>query len=248
MLDREQTRANEWIHRKDHFYASDVEAAVFEELCVGPPNADRAVLSLVSCSADSVDSAKSAVKHSNALKMDYFEDGSLVDRVSGKCIGQAADARGVGALLDLQTCKEENGHKQGVSSVANHQRWTLRSDTGEVVLKGAAEAYSYSTYTNSGNSNGNGEEGLRGGDKRESEGEGGSGSGGPFLSQELCLTAGWPFLTGAAFQRPDADGGEVAVVLMNEAEQDTAVFLSDTRQGEGWFGISARSMQTVLYN
>ncbi len=49
-------------------------------------------------------------------------------------------------------------------------------------------------------------------------------------------------------QRPAAEGGGVVVVLMNEASQDTSVFLNDSMKGLGWFGISARSIQTVLFD
>ena len=68
----------------------------------------------------------------------------------------------------------------------------------------------------------------------------------------LCVTAGWPFLTGSAFQTP---AGRTAVVLMNEAETDTHVILSDVQRsvvggsgtGDLWFGITGRSIQTIMY-
>ena len=40
---------------------------------------------------------------------------------------------------------------------------------------------------------------------------------------------------------------KVVVVLMNEASEDTKVILEDTVKGSVWFGINARSLQTVVY-
>ena len=65
------------------------------------------------------------------------------------------------------------------------------------------------------------------------------------FKESMCLTAGWPFLTGAAFQ--DKDKSKVIVVVMNEAAQDTKITLQDSKKGTGWFGISGRSMQTIMY-
>eukprot|EP00605_Chrysophyceae_sp_TOSAG23-4_P000227 GSChrysophyteH1.ASY1.ANO1.264.1 assembled CDS len=62
---------------------------------------------------------------------------------------------------------------------------------------------------------------------------------------ELCITAGWPMLTGVAFE---VSSRKIALVLLNEADAGTQVVLQDSKQGSVWFGISGRSMQTVLYD
>lgn len=62
---------------------------------------------------------------------------------------------------------------------------------------------------------------------------------------EMCLTSGWPFLTGVAFESEDL--GTATVVVMNEASQDTKITLTDSVKGTGWFGINGRSMQTIIY-
>merc|ERR1712146_178992 len=53
---------------------------------------------------------------------------------------------------------------------------------------------------------------------------------------DMCLTSGWPFLTGVAFESDDE--GTVTVVVMNEASQDTKITLTDSVKGTGWFGIN----------
>eukprot|EP01041_Mallomonas_annulata_P011965 gene11965-25063_t len=60
----------------------------------------------------------------------------------------------------------------------------------------------------------------------------------------FCLTAGWPFLTGAAFVDPLEQS---VLVLMNEAPVDTTVVIDDSVQGKFISGINARSIQTVIY-
>jgi glucosylceramidase len=60
----------------------------------------------------------------------------------------------------------------------------------------------------------------------------------------LCVTAGWPFLTAAAFVNTKQ---ETVLVVMNEASIDTEIVLSDVVKGDAWFGINARSIQTVIY-
>lgn len=62
---------------------------------------------------------------------------------------------------------------------------------------------------------------------------------------EMCLTSGWPFLTGVAFESEDER--TATVVVMNEASQDTKITLTDSVKGTGWFGINGRSMQTITY-
>jgi len=61
---------------------------------------------------------------------------------------------------------------------------------------------------------------------------------------QLCLTVGWPFLTAVAFQDTSA---KTVVVALNEASVDTEIVLSDSDKGDVWFGIQARSMQTLVY-
>lgn len=60
-----------------------------------------------------------------------------------------------------------------------------------------------------------------------------------------CLTAGWPFLTGAAFQSDSKN--ETVVVLMNEATISTEIILYDTKMSSMRFGISGRGIQTIIY-
>jgi hypothetical protein len=69
---------------------------------------------------------------------------------------------------------------------------------------------------------------------------------------KLCLTAGWPFLTASSYITPEH---KTVLVVMNEADTDTHIILSDTQRnemmgpglGDLWFGISARSIQTLVY-
>lgn len=61
---------------------------------------------------------------------------------------------------------------------------------------------------------------------------------------DMCITAGWPMLTSAAFKDP---AGRVVLVLLNEATDSTEVVLRDSIQGDMKLGINARSMQTVIY-
>lgn len=61
-----------------------------------------------------------------------------------------------------------------------------------------------------------------------------------------CMTAGWPFLNAVAFVDP-ADHGRTSVVVMNEADEPTAIVLSDRYHGDIWFGIPERSIQTIVY-
>jgi glucosylceramidase len=49
----------------------------------------------------------------------------------------------------------------------------------------------------------------------------------------LCVTAGWPFFTGAAF--------------LDDNHRTIVVIMSDTSNGDVWFGINARSIQTIVY-
>ena len=61
---------------------------------------------------------------------------------------------------------------------------------------------------------------------------------------DMCITAGWPMLTSAAFKDP---GGRTVVVLLNEATVSTEIVLKDTVKGAMKFGINSRSMQTIIY-
>ena len=61
----------------------------------------------------------------------------------------------------------------------------------------------------------------------------------------LCLTAGWPMLTGAAFKNPV--NGKISAILLNEAMVNTNVVLRDSVRGDVTFGINERSMQTIVY-
>jgi hypothetical protein len=60
----------------------------------------------------------------------------------------------------------------------------------------------------------------------------------------LCLTAGWPFLTATAFSTPD---GNTAVIVMNESPQTSFFSLIDQQSGTLVSGINGRSIQTIIY-
>ena len=62
---------------------------------------------------------------------------------------------------------------------------------------------------------------------------------------ELCVTAGWPFLTAVAFKTPNE---KTAVVVMNEASADTSIALFDAARSEYLgFAIHGRAIQTITY-
>lgn len=71
------------------------------------------------------------------------------------------------------------------------------------------------------------------------------------VSSGRCVTAGWPFFTGAAFEMSKESksryGKEYAVVLLNEAEEAVEYDLAFPSEG---FTVKAmigpRSIQTVL--
>ncbi len=82
--------------------------------------------------------------------------------------------------------------------------------------------------------------------------EGGAGEGSlTSVPTGRCVTAGWPFFTGAAFEMSEASkvryGKEYSVVLLNEAEEPVEFDLSFPSEG---FTVRAiigpRSIQTVL--
>lgn len=83
--------------------------------------------------------------------------------------------------------------------------------------------------------------------------EDGTGEGSRLLSvpSGRCVTAGWPFFTGAAFEMnkesKSRHGKDYAVVLLNEAEEPVEYDLSFPSEG---FTVKAmigpRSIQTVL--
>jgi Glycosyl hydrolase family 30 beta sandwich domain len=60
----------------------------------------------------------------------------------------------------------------------------------------------------------------------------------------LCVTAGWPMLTGSAFVTP---AGKKVVLIMNEAVMDSDIILQDNNLGNVKFGINGNSMQTMVY-
>ena len=67
----------------------------------------------------------------------------------------------------------------------------------------------------------------------------------PKVHSDLCLTAGWPFLTAVAFKTP---GEMTAVVVMNEASVATSIALFDAARSEYLgFAINGRSIQTITY-
>jgi len=65
------------------------------------------------------------------------------------------------------------------------------------------------------------------------------------LVESMCMTAGWPFLTGTAFVSPEKK--KTVVIVMNEAALDTQLSLTDTDKGSFTFGINSRSIQTLTY-
>ena len=146
----------------------------------------------------------------------------LVDKASGKCLGLAEGVRERGALLELQDCLVSSrsgkaGHGQeGEGGSAWHQQFLYTPETGEIKVRAPNAA------------------GAGAGVGAE---EGGG--------EEMCLTAGWPFLTGVAFRSPHQ--GTMSLVVMNEAAKDTKITLVDTVKGTSWFGINGRSIQTIVY-
>lgn len=62
----------------------------------------------------------------------------------------------------------------------------------------------------------------------------------------LCLTAGWPFLSAAAFT--NSEKKETIIVVMNEATLPTSIALSDAhRSATLGFAIFGRAVQTIVY-
>ncbi len=87
-------------------------------------------------------------------------------------------------------------------------------------------------------------------------------AGGGGRGSDLCLTAGWPLLTGVAFSVPLPRQGQqgqqqVTVVLMNEADTALTVTLYDSGNGGGddgstqgqvlSFDIAGRAIQSLVY-
>eukprot|EP00607_Mallomonas_marina_P010362 CAMPEP_0182421362 /NCGR_PEP_ID=MMETSP1167-20130531/6724_1 /TAXON_ID=2988 /ORGANISM="Mallomonas Sp, Strain CCMP3275" /LENGTH=661 /DNA_ID=CAMNT_0024598421 /DNA_START=178 /DNA_END=2163 /DNA_ORIENTATION=- len=63
-------------------------------------------------------------------------------------------------------------------------------------------------------------------------------------SSGLCLTSGWPFLTGAGFIDKSS---QTVLIVMNEAPVDTPLVIEDPLHGVFYSGINARSIQTIVY-
>lgn len=62
----------------------------------------------------------------------------------------------------------------------------------------------------------------------------------------LCLTAGWPFLSAAAFT--NSEKKETIIVVMNEATLPTSIALSDAHRSTTLgFAIFGRAIQTIVY-
>jgi hypothetical protein len=139
----------------------------------------------------------------------------LVDKASGKCLGLAEGVQEGGALLELQDCLVSSR-----SGKAGH---------GQEGEGGSAwhQQFKYTPET--------GEIKVRAPNAAAGAEEG----------EEMCLTAGWPFLSAVAFQSPHQ--GTMTLVVMNEAAQDTKITLVDTVKGTSWFGINGRSIQTIVY-
>lgn len=82
--------------------------------------------------------------------------------------------------------------------------------------------------------------------------DGGAGEGSLLsVSTGRCVTAGWPFLTGAAFEMSeesrDRYGKDYAVVLLNEAEEAVEFDLSfPSEEFTVRAVIEPRSIQTIL--
>ncbi len=125
------------------------------------------------------------------MQVELFPDGGLVDRRSGKCVGQAGSARGAGSLLQLQTCVQDR--KLHASAPAKSTQSPLRTEDPVVSRVGDTEASRESRGLEAAKDSTRdhqrwtldkrtGELSLRTSEGRQ------------------CLTAGWPFLTGASFQ------------------------------------------------
>ena len=168
------------------------------------------------------------LKLQNALSFRATEEGQLIDKKSGKCLSFVEDVREPGALLELADCEivPINPTSMSVSSsisgsVDNNNEVGAGIDnnnraTGPML----ASAHQLFDLARSGE----------------------------LISTNvlgLCVTAGWPMLTGAAFKDPT--NGKISAILLNEAMVDTNVVLRDSVRGDVTFGINERSMQTIVY-
>ena len=89
------------------------------------------------------------------------------------------------------------------------------------------------------------------GDNGDEDEHGGRGRSLVSSATGLCVTAGWPFFTGTAFEMNEESkqrhGGDFAVVLLNEAEETVDFDLSFPSEG---FSVRAtigpRSIQTIV--
>ena len=212
--------------------ALDTEAkdGYIAHLCVGEgvegwEGGGRPYLKIVICD----------LKLQNALSFRATEEGQLIDKKSGKCLSFVEDVREPGALLELADCEmvplNPTNIAPGVDSL--HQSVSVSSSV-------------------SGNVDSNNEVG----DSNRATGPMLASShqlfdlsrSGELISTNvlgLCLTAGWPMLTGAAFKNPV--NGKISAILLNEAMVNTNVVLRDSVRGDVTFGINERSMQTIVY-
>tara|TARA_A100001035_G_scaffold254467_1_gene228327 strand:- start:122 stop:946 length:825 start_codon:yes stop_codon:yes gene_type:complete len=217
-------------------------------LCFGGPEGwmpDRPYLSLVNC-----DPLSWGAEDHPPLRFFVKDDGYIVETVTGKCVGLAEGSMESGALLGLQECikgrkdeEEEEEHSDSHRAATEEKEEKESTDTGHLMgsqspksRKTASRPQMRHAYQASPQHQLFKYDASTGEVKLSPE------SG---FKESMCLTAGWPFLTGAAFQ--DKDQSEVIVVVMNEAAQDTKITLQDSKKGTGWLGISGRSMQTIIY-
>lgn len=63
-------------------------------------------------------------------------------------------------------------------------------------------------------------------------------------ANNMCVTAGWPYLSSVAFTTPET---RTVLVLMNEAPTDIYVDVLDSELGTMRTAITAHSMETILY-
>jgi len=257
-------------------------------LCIGPGDATRPFLKLVQCTGagDETKAHRTSIQKElgqhvaeedsrplhisfspfdekkNKEKKHELLHGQLVNKATSMCITLADGVKENGALLVLQKCLSSTKRDQGDLEA---QAWVYDHRNGELTALGRDS--SSKKTSNSRN------------------------------RHELCITAGWPMLTGVAFEvpprrlsakeieeieerskGPEADiagssktkkhrnsgptdeerveaellgevsSRKIALVLLNEADAGTQVVLQDSKQGSVWFGISGRSMQTVLYD
>ena len=65
------------------------------------------------------------------------------------------------------------------------------------------------------------------------------------ISHQYCLTAGWPYLTSAAFKTPN---DQIVVTIINEYPSESYILLKDdVKESRMWTAVNGKSAQTITY-